>query len=247
MTREVQFEFERELVRRLLDALGLSYGELSGPRQTYGRETGADVVARVGSHVVGVQVTVFHGDDGPGGSQSRRQEEQEAARGIYSPSMIPPAGRGLAWRVRAKVATAERYTFKEFDEAWLLIAAALPKPGAIKSTYIIPFLIGVRSLDQVLGEELRHSKYARAFLHVHLPPTIFEWSPATGWSDRDFEGGEPMEPRWLVGCIQNGPKHDVGLRWFVTERVAGELRAIAYTETEEDAERIVAALEQTKG
>ena len=36
------------------------------------------------------------------------------------------------------------------------------------------------------------------------------------------------KPRLSVGCLQNGPQHDVGLRWFVCERDAtGALRAVA--------------------
>ena len=55
-----------------------------------------------------------------------------------------------------------------------------------------------------------------------------------------------MEPKWLVGCLQNGPLHDGGLRWFVTEGPKEGRRIIAYTFTREDAKAIVAALEATR-
>src|SRR5262249_36323805 len=56
------------------------------------------------------------------------------------------------------------------------------------------------------------------------------------------------KPRWSVGCLQDGPMHDAGLRWFVCERFpGGELRAVAYTHEREHAETIVASLEQTEG
>ena len=41
--------------------------------------------------------------------------------------------------------------------------------------------------------------------------------------------------------------HDAGLRWFVCERASGGERAVAYTVEREEAEMIVASLEQTEG
>ena len=57
-------------------------------------------------------------------------------------------------------------------------------------------------------------------------------------------GSVPGARGRACACIP--PQHDAGLRWFVTERVHGQLRAIAYTVEQKEAEKIVAALEATR-
>jgi len=258
-----KFGLESALVTRLLEALGLS-GALSDPKKTYGRETGADVEVRFAARRIGVQVTEYHGDEGgSGGSALRAQEESDAAKGIIRGYFVPTdASRGLTKRFRDKVAKASRYTFKEFSEVWLLVAAFLPTPGAVAATSAMPIFISTEWLGQRFGEVLRASKYQRVFFHVHLWPALYEWSLDSGWQDRSGiqstpqgavrpRGGYIMKtgkPRWSVGCLQNGPRHDAGLRWFVCERApTGDLRTVAYTEEREQAEMIVASLEQTEG
>jgi hypothetical protein len=56
-------------------------------------------------------------------------------------------------------------------------------------------------------------------------------------------------PRWSVGCLQGGPEHDAGLRWFVLDRGpdGAEWHTVAYTKEREEAETIVAELEQAEG
>ncbi|OGA02874.1 MAG: hypothetical protein A3I00_05810 [Betaproteobacteria bacterium RIFCSPLOWO2_02_FULL_64_12] len=257
-----QFDTERDLVDRLLEALGLR-GVLSDPKKTHGRETGADVEVRLGQRRIAVQVTQYHGNEGTGGSALRAQEESDAARGLRRAYAVPTdASAGLTKRFSDKIAKAERYTFEEFTEGevWLLVAAWVPQYGASAATTLIPIFIRVEWLERHFSEALRASKYRRAFLHVYQWPSLYQWSPESGWQVvREPEKLSPDvghlpqrgayimktgKPRWSVGYVQNGPKHDAGLRCFVCERASGgEIRAVAYTETPEDAEMLVAALE----
>lgn len=304
-----KFETECALVTLLLEALGLP-GVSSDPKKTYGRETGADVEVRLPARRIGVQVTEYHGDEGESGSALRALEESDSAKGIIRGYWVPAdACGGLTKRFRDKLAKASRYAFKEFSEVWLLVAAFLPKPGAVAATSVMPIFITAEWLEQRFGEALRASKkYQRVFFHVHLWSALYEWSLDSGWrvvlepealtpnaadgqlwfkqylaepeirrdpkgwaqreaqrvlqdlrrgvkstpqEDGRRRGGYIMKtgkPRWSVGCIQNGPRHDTGLRWFVCERAPdGDLRAVAYTEKREQAQMIVASLEQTAG
>jgi hypothetical protein len=52
-----------------------------------------------------------------------------------------------------------------------------------------------------------------------------------------------MAEEWTVGYVQNGPLHDAGLRCFVARKARGEWVPIAWTRTQDDAERIIAGLE----
>ncbi len=270
-----KFELECALVTRLLEALGLP-GVPSDPKKTYGRETGADVEVRLAARRIGVQVTEYHGDEGQGGSALRAQEESDAAKSIIRAYAVPTdASCGLTKRFSDKLAKASRHTFDEFAEVWLLIAAFLPKLGAVAATSAVPIFITTEWLEQHFGEALRASTYQRAFFHVHLWPALYEWSLEGGWKvirepekltadgadrsginsttpgDARQRGGYVLKtgkPRWSVGCIQTGPKHDAGLRWFVCERgPGGDLHEVAYTEEREEAEMIVASLERTEG
>jgi hypothetical protein len=161
---------------------------------------------------------------------------------------VPQAG--LSGRERAKAVKAGAHTFEEFTEVWLLVAAPIRKIGAMRATFLLRWLLSSRQLDQDRGHELRGSKYNRAFVHVYLGTTLFEGLRAAGWRcvHRSDNGGQRTgETKWLVGCVQNGLLHDAGMRWFVTERGAGGLRAIAYTHDPKDAKRIVTALAAANG
>lgn len=229
---------------------------------------------RLAARRIGVQVTEYHGDEGQGGSALRAQEESDAVKSITRACAVPTdASCGLTKRFSDKLAKASRYTFEEFSEVWLLVAAFLPKLGAVATTSAMPIFITTEWLEQHFGEALLASKYQRVFFHVHLWSALYDWSLDSGWqvvreaekltpNEADEElwfkrylagprGGYIMKtgkPRWSVGCLQNGPYHDAGLRWFVCERApAGDLRVVAYTEEREQAEMIVASLERADG
>ncbi len=257
-----KFEHECALVTRLLETLGLAIVP-SDPQKTYGRETGADVEVCLDARRIGVQVTEYHGDEGQRGSALRAREESDAAATILRTyAVTTDASGGLIKRVGKKVANASRYTFEDFGDVWLLIAAFLPKPGAVAATSAFPIFISTEWLEQQVGAVLRASKYHRVFFHVHLWPALYGWSAERGWQvlqepkslhirddARERRGYvvKTGKPRWSVGCIQDGPMHNTGLRWFVCERGLGGQRAVAYTVEREDAEMIVTSLEQTEG
>jgi len=49
------------------------------------------------------------------------------------------------------------------------------------STSIIPQLITADDLNRHLDDALRHSKYERAFLHIQVGDTVYEWTHANRW------------------------------------------------------------------
>ena len=49
------------------------------------------------------------------------------------------------------------------------------------STLILPQFVSVEDLNRDLTEELRASKYTRAFLYIVVGETVYEWTRATGW------------------------------------------------------------------
>ena len=58
-----------------------------------------------------------------------------------------------------------------------------------------------------------------------------------------------MKPRWTVGCIQDGPLHAAGLRWFIMGSAmdyAIGSHPVAWTIERDEADRIVASLEATR-
>jgi hypothetical protein len=143
---------------------------------------GADVEVRLGARRIGVQVTEYHGDEGRGGSALRAQKEWDAAKSIIRTYAVrTDASGGLTKRFSDKLAKASRYTFEEFAEVWLLVAAFLPKLGAVAATSAMPIFITTEWLEQHFSEGLRGSKYRRVFFHVHLWSALYEWSLDSGW------------------------------------------------------------------
>jgi hypothetical protein len=83
--------------------------------------------------------------------------------------------------VLEKLQKAHGYTFGEFDEVWLLVAAAIPQLRAVAATFLLPLFLNSEALERDTGAEPRGSKYARAYLHIHLGGSIYEWTRARGW------------------------------------------------------------------
>jgi hypothetical protein len=232
--------------RRLFDMIGLVYSDMRDPLKAHGRETGADVEIRVDGRRIGIQVTEFACDEGvPGpGHRLRAIEKFNATRGIFPTYAVPLQNQLAALRLRVldKINKATRYTFEEFDEPWLVIAAAVP--DAVVSTFLFTAFMRTDGLNAALDDALSQSKYARAFLCIEAGATVYEWTATNHWqciSGR--EGEQHVEPRWLIGYVQDGPLHDAGFRCFIVDRRATGNRVVAYTLQPEDAEMILAALE----
>ena len=131
---------------------------------------------------IGVQVTEYHGVEGKDGSSLRAQEKSDTVKCIIRTYAVPAdATGGLTKRIGAKLAKAKRYTFEEFAEVWLLVAAFLPMLGAVAATSALPISVTPEWLEQNFGERLRGSKYRRVFFHVHLCHALYEWSAEKGW------------------------------------------------------------------
>lgn len=197
---------EIELTRRLLLAL-------DGGDFVLNARDRPDVKAAIGGRFVGIEITVFHGDEGPGrgGSVLRASEEKAARRAGGGPSggwvPIDPLP-SLTARIRDKVNSAEGYDRREFTELWLLIVAQLPKSGAVASTFALSAALNAPSLNQQLHELLAGSAFDQAYLHLSLEQTIYVWtrserwqlvkgsSPAPGGSELWFKS-VLRDPEWL--------------------------------------------------
>ena len=169
---------ELELARRLLIALDCADFELNPSDRP-------DVDAKIGGRSNGVEVTVFHADEGPGrgGSVLRATEEKTARQAGDGPyglwDVVDPLP-GLITRIRDKVTTAEGYDRSRFAELWLLIVAQLPKPGAVASTFALSAALNAPSLNGHLHELLSGSSFAKAYLHFSLAHTLHSWTPSDG-------------------------------------------------------------------
>ena len=100
------------------------------------------------------------------------------------------------------------------------------------------------------------------FFNVELWPALYGWSLESGWQairepekfptdNAPQSGGYVVrtgKPRWSVGFNLAAPLEDAGLRCFVLDRGhdGSQWHEVAYTREPEEAEMIVAALEQTE-
>ena len=197
---------EIELTRRLLQALDCGDFVLSPSDRP-------DVDVAIDGRLIGVEVTVFHADEGPGreGSVLRATEEKTAkqARGRpYAMAGIVDPLPGLVARIRDKVTIAEDYRRSRIAELWLLIVGQFPKPGAVASTFALSAGLNTASLNQHLHELLSRSRFARAYVQLSLDQTICAWTPSEGWrllrGSLPAPGGSELwfksilrDPEWL--------------------------------------------------
>jgi hypothetical protein len=91
---------------------------------------------------------------------------------------------------------------------WLLVSAGMPGVGT--STFLPYFHIGSDDLNHWTAAILCGSKYARAFLHVIMGDTLFEWDLHSGW--RKLVGRIRLEYHLTSGVLQAGahPQSEAG-------------------------------------
>jgi len=177
---------ELDLVRRLLLSLDIKGARLQPSDRP-------DVLASVdGGRTIGIEVTVFQADERPDGKGSpARAQESNLARhpngGLYLMWVTPEPLPGLEVRISDKIRKAEKSDTEMCDELWLLIAASVPMPAAVASTYLFDFLVTPQELNARTDELLRQSQFDAVYLHVHLTTTpagegLFRWSPENRWS-----------------------------------------------------------------
>jgi len=174
------------MVARLLAVAGLPSTTIEDPMHVHGRETGADVQVRIADRSVGVQVTEFCADEGVAspGRGLRATEKRNARQGQFPPAAIPLQHQltSLRARVSDKIEKARRYTFQQFDEIWLLVAASLADPEAIVSTSFVSLLLTPDDVNSWHDDEmLRRSKYTKAFIHIQVGDMVYHWTPENGW------------------------------------------------------------------
>ena len=197
---------EIELTRRLL--LALDAGDF-----VVNPSDRPDVDATIAGRSIGIEVTVFHADEGPGrrGSVLRATEERTVRQAGGGPTggwiPVDPLP-GLTARVSEKVTIAGAYDRRRFTELWLLIAAQLPKLGAVTSTFALSEALNTPSLNQQLHELLTRSAFDRAYLYLSLEQTIYAWTRSEQWrllkGSLPAPGGSELwfksvlrDPEWL--------------------------------------------------
>ncbi len=176
MTHHVE---EIELTRRLLLALGCARFVLNPSDRP-------DVNAAIDGRSIGIEVTVFHADEGlgPGGSGLRASEEKTAKQAGGRPytiaGVVDPLP-GLTTRIRHKVTIAQDYDRSRFAGLWRLIVGQIPKLGAVTSTFALSAALNAAYLNHHLHELLSGSPFARVYLHLSLEQTIYAWTLTEGW------------------------------------------------------------------
>jgi hypothetical protein len=115
----------------------------------------------------GIQVTVYHSDEGMNraqkGSDLRRQEaDHKASTAPYAMYGNPSPWTALAKRIAEK--SKKQFSAIAFDELVLLIVASVPELGAVGSTLL---------LDLALDLERMNSTLSPALNRVHFLPLIF--------------------------------------------------------------------------
>jgi acetolactate synthase-1/2/3 large subunit len=81
------------------------------------------------------------------------------------------------------VEIAERHSFHEFDEVWLLVSAGAPEMGSVASTLIISVGLEASALDAAALDWLSRSKYGRAYLHciLDIERALYSWQRGRIW------------------------------------------------------------------
>jgi hypothetical protein len=148
-----------------------------------------DVLVSFGAARVGIEVTVFHADEGENrrGSQLRMEEQTRAekvrARGegyqIFVPDMDPNLA--LAERVRAKCSNVGLRS-PSANELWLLVSGGLVDDfGRLAATGVDPKRIQVDKLNELTNDVLAASEFDRAYFDVHSWGSLYEWTRNSKW------------------------------------------------------------------
>jgi hypothetical protein len=182
-------KFARELycAQQLATHLGLPVDlDWRDPLVEKGYETGADVFVQIGSRRIGIQVSEYDGGEGQPSAKPGQMRAAEARLiaeagpdGVYGGWGSPKFNEAFTARVEAKVEKCKLYSFAEYDEIWLLIAANVP--GAGLSTFVPYFHIGPDRLDLCTRRILSSSSYKRAFLDIIMRDTLFGWDRENSW------------------------------------------------------------------
>jgi len=170
---------ELNLATQLLDALGHRHVAVMPDDRP-------DVLACIDGSRIGIEVTQFHADEQQGakGSPLRATEEglaKQSAGGSYLVWGVLNPNPALVARITDKIKTAAAYNSSRYSELWLLVAAGVPKLGAVGATLALPSFINVQDLNLTTHELLCDSSFSAVYLHALLPPAIYCWSRHKKW------------------------------------------------------------------
>jgi hypothetical protein len=184
-----KYERERSQVDLLMRRLGLAPAEYRDP-QAGGHardETGADVVALIDGHRIGIQVTDLDTGDQPGearAAESKLARDAEGRGSTYGtwaqnqPDLMIAA-------IKRSISRKSLTSFTGFDEFWLLVCSGVPQFGAIASTLVVTPWLDLGRLDLATADSLSTSKYTQAFIHAVLgleQQAFYRWQRGVGWS-----------------------------------------------------------------
>lgn len=171
---------ECESVRQLLKTLHISNFDFEPSDRP-------DVSATINNRRIGIEVTVYHGDEwqnSRGGSLQRKTEEQinrDAGGRSYGMWGVVDPMPALTTRIKDKIESAQTYPKQNFEELWLLIGASKSQLGMMVSTFIPSLAIDLIKLNDSTDDLLRNSPFAKAYLHLLMGNGLYEWSHSEKW------------------------------------------------------------------
>ena len=160
---------EQALVELLMRRRGLTVESYVDPNTEASDETGADVIAIVGSSRIGIQVTEL--DTGRVAGQGRASEKaawrdaQERGDGTYASWAQSNPSELVAAIARA--VTSKMQQIIGCDEAWLLISASLPELGTLVSTFVITQWLPAEALNEATVMQSRGMQLRARFPSCH--------------------------------------------------------------------------------
>jgi hypothetical protein len=180
-----KFQLERDIVDRFVRLLGYTQFSLTDPNAGQKADTGADVLLTLDGRRYGIQVTVYHSDEGmkpdQKGSNLRRQEAvHKASVNTYAMCGNPSPWTALTHRIADK---AKRQSSPSaFDELILLVVSSVPELGAVVSTLLLDLALDLDRMNATLSPTLQLSSYSSAYLYNMMGkggPPVYEWTRET--------------------------------------------------------------------
>jgi hypothetical protein len=181
-----KFQLERDIVERFVRELGYTNLSLSDPNASEKTDTGADVLLELNGIRYGIQVTIYHSDEGTNptqkGSMLRRQEAAyKGWQTAYAMYGKPSPWDGLVQRLQAKCS--KQYSRTVFDELVLLVAASVPQLGTIVSTLLLDLAMDIGKMNAILAPNLVVSAYSSAYIYNMMGvggASVYEWTRESG-------------------------------------------------------------------
>jgi hypothetical protein len=181
-----KFQLEHDIVYRFVRELGYTQFSLSNPNAGQKNDSGADVLLDLNGRRYGIQVTVYHSDEGSAptqkGSVLRRQEATyKTWTTSYALCGKQNPWSGLAHRLQSKCSKV--YSKTVFDELILLVAASVPQWAGVVSTLLLDMALDINQMNTTLAPSLAPGDYSSAYLYNMMGiggPSVYEWTKERG-------------------------------------------------------------------